>query len=520
MNREIAKSLESGVNIMPTIAETWVQKGLEKGLEKGFIKATEKMIEKGMSNIELDHALPMVFFPPRPEIFMTRLSFFFAILPIVFLRCHVCEPDFAIYSITAVSAINGLIEPSGKLYIPRNESITFTISPDIEYSVYDLIVDGVSVGASKSFTFSSINANHSISTQYKLTHKHIKATDPNIVYTGRFNFENTSSITFEWSGSSISALFEGSYCGILLEQIPHLPHNDRYSSSYYNIFIDNDSVPIVLKATSDKSFYEIADNLDSTSSHSITIFKRSEAFCGRGGFKGFRLKKDMKILPPPEDKKRKIQFIGNSITCGYGNEGGTMAQFSSATENCYMAFSSITARNLDAQSHTISFSGKGVHLNSDSTKTMTLPIIYDRINTFAPYPKWDFSSWIPDAVVINLGTNDFGTGRPPDSASFVNEYIDFINTIYEYYPQTTIFCIDGPMRGYMTLKLITSVEMLQNHIATIISNIQAAGFLNIHKFSMSPMEMDGFGSEGHPNVFQHNINAGELSEFIKGIMNW
>ncbi len=57
LKNEIEKTIKSGENLMPTIAEKWVQegveKGVEKGIEKGKIEDAEKMIVKGMTNADI-----------------------------------------------------------------------------------------------------------------------------------------------------------------------------------------------------------------------------------------------------------------------------------------------------------------------------------------------------------------------------------------------------------------------------------------------------------------------------------
>ena len=67
---------------------------------------------------------------------------------------------------------------------------------------------------------------------------------------------------------------------------------------------------------------------------------------------------------------RKIEFIGNSITCGYGNEGTNKFQgFEYETENHYYSYAAITARNLKAQHWVVARSGIGAYRNYNGPKT-------------------------------------------------------------------------------------------------------------------------------------------------------
>ena len=65
-----------------------------------------------------------------------------------------------------------------------------------------------------------------------------------------------------------------------------------------------------------------------------------------------------------------------------------------------------------AQVHVVAWSGKGVVRNYQDpgiTSPDPLPIYFNRTIGVHPAPIWDFAQYKPDAVVINLGTNDFST---------------------------------------------------------------------------------------------------------------
>lgn len=70
------------------------------------------------------------------------------------------------YTIMATAGTGGSISPSGTVTVNVGESQTFTISPNANYSVEDVLVDGASVGAVRSYTFSNVSQNHSISATF------------------------------------------------------------------------------------------------------------------------------------------------------------------------------------------------------------------------------------------------------------------------------------------------------------------------------------------------------------------
>ena len=71
------------------------------------------------------------------------------------------------YTIEATAGGNGSISPSGKTAVVSGEDATFVITPDSGYQVADVLVDGKSVGAVRSYTFENVKANHTISVTFE-----------------------------------------------------------------------------------------------------------------------------------------------------------------------------------------------------------------------------------------------------------------------------------------------------------------------------------------------------------------
>jgi hypothetical protein len=82
---------------------------------------------------------------------------------------HTITASFAIdtYTLTASAGANGGIAPSGATHVDRGAAQTYTITPDVGYHVSDVSVDGVSIGAESSYTFSDITANHTIGVAFE-----------------------------------------------------------------------------------------------------------------------------------------------------------------------------------------------------------------------------------------------------------------------------------------------------------------------------------------------------------------
>lgn len=80
------------------------------------------------------------------------------------------------FTITATADEHGSISPSGAVTVKRDESQSFTITPDSGYRIADVKVDGESVGAVASYTFENVTANHTIEATFEK--KPTKPTDP------------------------------------------------------------------------------------------------------------------------------------------------------------------------------------------------------------------------------------------------------------------------------------------------------------------------------------------------------
>jgi len=70
------------------------------------------------------------------------------------------------YTITASAGSNGAISPSGAVVVNQGSGQTFTITPDANYLVADVKVDGASVGAVNTYTFSNVTENHNIEASF------------------------------------------------------------------------------------------------------------------------------------------------------------------------------------------------------------------------------------------------------------------------------------------------------------------------------------------------------------------
>lgn len=103
--------------------------------------------------------------------------------------------------------------------------------------------------------------------------------------------------------------------------------------------------------------------------HTVELMYAIEGYQRRPEFRGFLLDEGCQLADAPRLPERKIEFIGNSITCGYGVESSDPNEhFSDETENHYYTYAAITARNLKAQHVAVARSGIGIYRNYGAPK--------------------------------------------------------------------------------------------------------------------------------------------------------
>lgn len=339
----------------------------------------------------------------------------------------------------------------------------------------------------------------------RITDGIIDADDPFIQYSGRFDFSNPKKVTFDWPGVYISAKFEGTSCVLRLND----PANE------YSVVIDNSAPRLLVRDPMDN--YIAAKGLNAAVPHTITIHKRTESFIGKGEFEGFILDKGKKLLAPDKKPERKIEFIGNSITCGFGVEGDSSdCHYSPQTQNANLSYAAIISRELKAEYSLIAYSGRGVVRNYGDSNRVSIdpmPNLYDRICFNDTISKWDFSKWIPQVVVINLGTNDFSTEPFPYKDVFQKAYKKLIERVRNLYPGVAIFCLSGPMID----------EPCKSYIKEVIKADQKGKrdkdvvFIEIPRLIMADND---WGCDMHPNVRGMIKIADIVASEIKVRMNW
>lgn len=248
----------------------------------------------------------------------------------------------------------------------------------------------------------------------------------------------------------------------------------------------------------------------------IRLVKLSENAFSKVGVLSFSANGKLTATKPCSE--RRIEFVGDSITCGFGIEGKSVCDnFRTSTENPLINYASLTANGLGAEYQLTSWTAIGVYSNSVKDESVTepdnawtMPVIYDYTDKAVDGmlgnepEKWDFSRFAPQLIVVNLGTNDkdFTRGIPERTAAFENCYREFIAHIREKNPQAHIICALGAMGRELLPQVENAVKVLADE------RITSLGF-DVQR------EEDGIGSEWHPSAVTHRKMADKLIAEIK-----
>jgi len=327
-------------------------------------------------------------------------------------------------------------------------------------------------------------------------------------YFGRTDRSDPKAVRFDWPGVYLRCAFTGNTLEIRIK---------GGKRDYFNVFVDDRPARVIHP---DLDSIIVVKELSGKQVHELLITKRTEADMGMASFYGIGISPLGKISKSKVSNTRKIEFIGNSITCGYGAEGlSGKERFKPETENSYFSYASIAARAFSADYSLIAHSGLGVIRNYNdkskiSTKIAPMPLRLSRTFDTDSVKTWDFKQFMPDAVVINLGTNDYSTLPHPDKAVFKRHYEQLIENIVKVYGPIPVFCVVGPMTNEPCYSIVKEVVEDYNliHLGTKVYFAGIPdGLLN---------NTTDLGSDGHPSYRGQRKSAAYLVPLMANVMKW
>lgn len=188
-------------------------------------------------------------------------------------------------------------------------------------------------------------------------------------------------------GSAITVRFHGREVTAEIEDV------NGEGKSWVNVYIDD--LPVrVMRIDPDNRVYQLADDLEDAP-HTLTLQKRTEAAFGTLKFTNLTTENGI-FLSPPSPLPRRLLIIGDSITCGFGNEAQIPCDCDASRENIALAYSSLTGQFLNAETLIVGASGTGCYQNFGGSKKVACRIILWKpsalISTKSPWIRFTQNS--------------------------------------------------------------------------------------------------------------------------------
>lgn len=311
------------------------------------------------------------------------------------------------------------------------------------------------------------------------------------------------SVRFDWSGIYAETVLDGRALDLRVSDT---------GKSFFDVTVDGKPMGKFKVASAD-TVITIAAGLP-RGAHNIAIRKCTEGETGTTTFHEFILPKGG-TLTATAPRGRHIEFIGNSLSAGFGTEGKAPNEpFSPESENCNLAYSTIIPRYFDADYTIIAHSGRGVVRNyGDSVRVSRNAMRHKFLQTFDEdtASRWSFDGYRPDLVIINLGANDFSTEPHPYRSEFVNAYCELIDSVSSKYGDTT------PIISVMPYAIDTQIEPMFDEI------LKRKADPRIH-FIRMPMDYLNWDSDRgavwHPNYQGQKKMAMMIIPYVATIMGW
>ncbi len=248
----------------------------------------------------------------------------------------------------------------------------------------------------------------------------------------------------------------------------------------------------------------------------VELYKLTEASTGNlvvNGIKGKNVEK------APTKPSIKIEFVGNSITSGFGNDTTAYACGEGSwydSHNAYYSYATISANRLDADFVLSSISGWGMYRNWD-VPGPTVPDVYDNLYLNTDSTKaYTAKNFNPDLVSINLGTNDLSEGDgkherlPFSKKDYVDAYVKFVQHIIDTRDNPEIAILDSPMVSG------ERQEILHECLNNVVDHFKKQD-KKIYFFDFETIPETGCGA--HPSIEEDKMMADQIVPFYKEILD-
>lgn len=220
-----------------------------------------------------------------------------------------------------------------------------------------------------------------------------------------------------------------------------------------------------------------------------------------------------------EDRPYKLEFIGDSITSGEGVFGAKeeidwVSMFFSGVDS----YAALTADMVNADFRICSQSGWGLFASWDGCTDRVLPTGYEKVCgvlkgqrnvDLGAQKDFDFAKWQPDAVIVNLGTNDGSAFAINGFAHGVDEFeaaaVAFLKKIRRCNPKTDIVWVYGMLGYTMSMPIARAIDTYQKETKD----------QSVHYLQLPNTTEETVGARLHPGRKSHSLAAGVLADYLQ-----
>ncbi|MCL2725457.1 MAG: GDSL-type esterase/lipase family protein [Polyangiaceae bacterium] len=322
---------------------------------------------------------------------------------------------------------------------------------------------------------------------------------------------------FSWSGTQIRTRFSGTGATIKLADM---------GNNWFDVSIDGVPAPnptITTSGGSSAQSYVFAPQGSlADAEHDLVITKRNETSQGDVQFLGITTPEGRDLIPTTLPFAHRLEFVGDSISAGYGVFGpgpdcDPSINPQGEVESEPSAYPALTAAALHASHHTIAYSGIGLIRNYNGNTTVPpMSDLYKRTLVNNANLFWDFS-YVPDAIIINLGTNDFSNSDP--GPQFETAYVTFMEFVRSKYPNAFIVAALSPMVSDF-YPIDNARTTLSNYLSGAVAERQNAGDNNVAEFEFEVQLGPDYGCDYHPNVAEQQALSDQLVPFLRAKLGW
>lgn len=331
-------------------------------------------------------------------------------------------------------------------------------------------------------------------------------------WVGRVDVSDRAAIKLAWSGSGFVGIFSGDAVTVSLRTQGRGP-------IYFQPVVDGAPGPRFAVGEALQSV-DLATGLP-PGPHRIELYRESE---GKGlGYSVFSGFPRGTPLEPPPPSGRALEIVGDSISAGFGNLGREHhpgyapdpegCEFSTATESAYLTYGALAARAVGAELSVLAGSGWGVYSDREGNRARVMPALFGNTLGEQPAPAWNFALE-PQAVVINLGTNDAAAHNlTPDK--FEPAYAAFVATVRTKYPSAFILCAVGSMLYGADRQ--AALEQLRR----VAAGRARLGDSRVRVLDLGVQDpLIGTGCSWHPSVAEHERMAKILVAELRSSLDW